>query len=128
MKKSGSAPYAPAWTISATPSWDHQIGDHEEFYSYLQYSYTGRLSTGVTQGIYTQVPAQSNVNVRAGFRLEDGKYDISFYANNALDKKNITAQGLLQAPTGTGATVYLGRTVNFAPPAMYGISLKVKFL
>lgn len=122
------APYAPVWTISATPSWDHQIGEHEEFYTYLQYSYTGRLSTGVSQGIYTQVPAQSNVNVRAGIRLEDGKYDISLYANNALDKKNITSQGLLAAPAGTGVTAYLGRTVTFAPPAMYGISLKAKFL
>ena len=122
------APYAPLWTISATPSWDHQIGEHEELYTYVQYSYSSSISTGVTQGAYTQVPAQSNVNVRLGFRLQDGKYDISFYANNALDKKNITAQGLLQAPAGAGITAYLGRTVSFAPPAMYGISLKAKFL
>lgn len=122
------APYAPLWTISATPSWDHQLGDGEEFYTYLQYSYTSSLSTGVTQGAYTQVPAQSNINVRAGFRFQDGKYDVSFYANNALDKKNVTSQGLLAAPAGIGVTAYLGRTISFAPPAMYGISLKAKFL
>lgn len=122
------APYAPLWTLSVTPSWDHQIGEHEEFYTYAQYSYTSSISTGVTQGAYTQVPAQSNLNLRAGVRLEDGKYDISLYANNALDKKNITSQGLLQAPAGAGVTAYLGRTVSFAPPAMFGISFKAKFL
>ena len=122
------APYAPLWTLSATPSWDHQLGEGEEFYTYLQYSYTSSISTGVTQGMYTQVPAQSNINVRAGFRFQDGKYDVSFYANNALDKKNITSQGLLQAPAGAGVTAYLGRTISFSPPAMYGISLKAKFL
>jgi len=121
------APYAPLWTLAVTPSWSTQIGEHEEFYALAQYSYTGHLSTGVTQGIYTQVPGESNLNLRAGVRFEDGKYDVSLYANNALDAKNIASQGLLTAPAGAGVTAYLGRTISYNPPAMYGVTLRAKF-
>jgi len=121
------APYAPKWALTVTPSWDFQIAPGTEFYSYAQYSYTSRYGTGVTQSIYTQVPGQFTLNLRAGVRLEDGKYDVSLYANNATDEKNIASQGLLAAPSGAGVTAYLGRTVSYNPPARYGVTLRAKF-
>jgi iron complex outermembrane receptor protein len=121
------APYAPKLTLAITPSWDHDIGEHEELFALAQYSYTSSLSTGVTQSIYTHVPGQSNLNVRAGVRLEDGKYEVSLYANNALDAKNIASQNILAAPSGAGVTAYIGRTISYNPPAMYGVTLKAKF-
>lgn len=125
--KGQTAPFAPKVSLAATPSWDFQLGAHEEFYSYAQYSYTSDYSTGVTQSVYTQVPAQFNLNLRAGVQLEDGKYDVSVYANNATDEKNIASQALLAAPSGAGVTAYLGQTVSYNPPARYGITLRVKF-
>jgi iron complex outermembrane receptor protein len=122
-----TAPFAPKLTLAVTPSWDHPIGPHEEFYSYAQYSYTGRYSTGVTQSVYSQVPAQFLLNLRAGIRLEDGRYDVSLYANNATNERNIASQGLLAAPSGAGVTAYLGRTVSYNPPALYGVTLRAKF-
>jgi iron complex outermembrane receptor protein len=110
-----------------TPSWNYQIGEHENFYTYAQYSYTSDYSTGVTQSIYTQVPGQYNLNLRAGVQLEDGKYDVSVYANNATNQKNIASQALLAAPSGIGVTAYLGQTVSYNPPAFYGITLRAKF-
>ncbi len=121
------APFSPKLSVAVTPSWDFQIGPHEEFYSYAQYSYTSDYSTGVTQSIYTQVPGESNLNLRAGVLLEDGRYDVSVFANNALDAKNIASQALLAAPSGAGVTAYLGRTVSYNPPARYGITLRAKF-
>lgn len=121
------APFAPKLSLSTTPSWNYQIGPHEEFYSYAQYSYTSSYSTGVTQSIYTQVPGQYNLNLRAGVQLEDGKYDVSLYANNATNQKNIASQALLTAPSGLGVTAYLGQTVTYNPPAFYGITLRAKF-
>jgi len=121
------APYAPKLTLAVTPSWNTEIGEHEEFFALAQYSYTSSLSTGVVQSIYQQVPAQSNLNLRAGVRFEDGKYEVSLYANNALDAKNIASQNILAAPSGAGVTAYIGRTVSYNPPAMYGITLKAKF-
>ncbi|WP_404337213.1 TonB-dependent receptor [Sphingomonas sp. MMS12-HWE2-04] len=125
--KGQRAPYSPEWSLSVTPSWDFKIGSDSEFYSYAQYSYTSDYSTGVTQSIYTQVPGQFNLNLRAGVRLEEGKYDISFYANNATNEKNIISQALLAVPSGAGVTAYLGRTVNYNLPARYGVTLRAKF-
>ncbi len=125
--KGQTAPYAPKWALSITPSWETQIGPETEFYTYAEYSYTSEYGTGVTQSIYTQVPSQFNLNLRAGVRLDDGKYDISVYANNATDEKNIISQALLAAPSGAGVTAYLGRTVNYNQPARYGVTLRAKF-
>jgi iron complex outermembrane receptor protein len=121
------APYAPRWALSVTPSWETQIGSGAEFYSYAQYSYTSTYGTGVTQSVYTQVPEQFNLNLRAGVRLDDGKYDISLFGNNVTDEKNIISQGLLAAPSGAGVTAYLGRTVSYNQPARYGVTLRAKF-
>lgn len=121
------APYSPKWAVSVTPSWDHRIGSDAEFYSLAQYSYTSSYGTGVTQSIYTQVPGQSNLNVRAGLRLEDGKYDISLWANNVTNERNIISQALLAAPAGAGVTAYLGRTVNYNQPARYGLTFRAKY-
>jgi iron complex outermembrane receptor protein len=125
--KGQRAPYSPKWALSATPSWDVRIGSDAEFYSYAQYSYTSRYGTGVTQSIYTQVPGQFNLNLRAGVRLNGGKYDVSVYANNATNEKNIISQALLAAPSGAGVTAYLGRTVNYNQPARYGVTLRAKY-
>ena len=102
-------------------------GSTANFTLYAQYSYITRYGTGVTQSVYTQVPNQSNLNLRAGVRLDDGKYDISLYANNATNEKNIISQALLAAPAGAGVTAYLGRTVNYNQPARYGVTVRAKF-
>ncbi|VWX55067.1 TonB-dependent receptor [Novosphingobium sp. 9U] len=125
--KGERAPYAPKWSLSVTPSWDYEISPDTTFYSYAQYSYTSAYSTGVTQSVYTQVPGQSNLNLRAGVRLSDGKYDVSLYANNATNERNIVSQALLAAPSGAGVTAYLGRTVNYNQPARYGVTFRAKY-
>ncbi|MFW2853284.1 TonB-dependent receptor [Sphingomonas sp. TX0543] len=124
--KGQRAPYSPKWALSVTPSWDARIGSRTTFYSYAQYSYTSSYGTGVTQSIYTQVPNQFNLNLRAGLRLDDDKYDISLFANNATNERNIISQALLAAPSGAGVTAYLGRTINYNQPARYGITFRAK--
>ncbi|MET3710817.1 iron complex outermembrane receptor protein [Sphingomonas trueperi] len=124
--KGQRAPYSPKWALSVTPSWDVAISAKTEFYSYAQFSHTTGYGTGVTQSIYTQVPAQSNLNLRAGLRLDSGKYDVSLFANNATNERNIISQALLAAPSGAGVTAYLGRTVNYNQPARYGVTLRAK--
>ena len=125
--KGQRAPYSPKWALSATPSWEFRVGPDAEFYSYAQFSHTTGYSTGVTQSIYTQVPDQFNLNLRAGLRLKKDKYDISVFANNATDERNIISQALLAAPSGAGVTAYLGRTVNYNQPARYGVTLRAKY-
>ncbi|MGK6324138.1 TonB-dependent receptor [Sphingomonas sp. DT-51] len=125
--KGQRAPYSPKWALSVTPSWDVEVAQGTEFYSYAQFSHTTGYGTGVTQSIYTQVPSQSNLNLRAGLRLDSGRYDVSLFANNATNERNIISQALLAAPSGAGVTAYLGRTVNYNQPARYGLTLRARY-
>jgi iron complex outermembrane receptor protein len=119
-----AAPDAPKWTLSVTPSWDHRLGERETFYSYAQYSYSSSFYSATNLSAYSVIPGQFTLNLRAGVRLENGKYDVSLYANNATNQKNIYSRGLLAVPT---TSIYFAEYQSLAPPAMYGITLKAKY-
>jgi iron complex outermembrane receptor protein len=119
-----AAPDAPKVTLSLTPSWDHPIGAHEDFYSYAQYSYSSSFYSATNLSAYSVVPGQYTLNLRAGVRLKDGRYDISLYANNATNQRNILSTALLAIPT---TSIYFAKSQSLAPPAMYGVTLRAKF-
>jgi iron complex outermembrane receptor protein len=119
-----AAPDAPTWTLSVTPSWDHQIGPHEALYSYAQYSYSSAFYSATNLSAYSIVPGQYTLNLRVGVTLDDGKYDVSLFANNATNQQNIISRGLLALPT---TSIYYAESQGLAPPAMYGVTLKAKF-
>lgn len=119
-----AAPDAPKLTLSVTPSYNRQIGEHETFYAYAQYSYSSSFYSATNLSSYSVVPGQFTLNLRAGVQLNDGKYDVSLYANNATNQKNILAKALLSVPT---TSIYYGVYQSLAPPAMYGVTLRAKF-
>ena len=119
-----AAPDAPKLTLSVTPSWDHEIGPHEDFYALAQYSYSSSFYSATNLSAYSVIPGQFTLNLRAGVRLEDGRYDVSLYANNATNQKNVYTKGLLAVPT---TSIYFGTYQSLAPPAMYGVTLRAKF-
>jgi iron complex outermembrane receptor protein len=118
-----AAPDAPKLTLSVTPSWTRRIGEHEVFYSYAQYAYSSSFYSATNLSAYSIVPAQFTLNLRAGVRLDDGKYDISFYANNATNQRNIYSKALLAFPT---TSIYFAQSQSLAPPAMYGITVRAR--
>jgi len=117
------APNAPKVTLTVTPFYNRQIGDHEGFYAYAQYYYSSAFFSGTDDSIYSRIPAQFNLNLRAGVLLEDGKYDVSLYANNATNQHNYLSQSVNTAVVVSS----VGTTAQLAPPAMYGITLRAKF-
>ncbi len=119
-----AAPDAPEFKLSVTPSWNHRLGEHEEFYSYAQYSYSSSFYSATNLSAYSIVPQQFTLNLRAGVQLQDGRYDISFFATNATDEKNIYSKGLLAIPT---TSIYFAESQSLAPPAMYGVTVKARF-
>lgn len=119
-----AAPDAPKLTLSITPSWNHRIGQHEAFYAYAQYSYSSSFYSATNLSAYSIVPGQYTLNLRAGVQLDDGKYDVSLYANNATNQRNIYSRGLLAVPT---TSIYFAESQSLAPPAMYGVTLRAKF-
>ncbi len=119
-----AAPDAPKLTLSVTPTWEHQIGEHTTFYSYAQYSYASSFYSATNLSAYSVIPSQFTLNLRAGVRLDDGKYDVSVYANNATNEQNVYTRALLAVPT---TSIYYGTYQSLAPPAMYGVTLRAKF-
>ena len=119
-----AAPDAPKVTLSLTPSWSHRIGEHESFYTYAQYSFSSSFNSATNLSAYSIVPSQFNLNLRAGLQLDDGKYDVSLYANNATDQRNIYSRGVLSIPT---TSIYLAESQSLAPPVTYGITVRAKF-
>jgi iron complex outermembrane receptor protein len=119
-----AAPDAPKLTLSVTPSWNHHIGAHEDFYALAQYSYSSSFYSATNLSAYSVIPGQFTLNLRAGVRLDDGRYDVSVYANNATNQQNVYTKGLLAVPT---TSIYFGTYQSLAPPAMYGVTLRAKF-
>jgi iron complex outermembrane receptor protein len=119
-----AAPDAPKLTLSLTPSWDHDLGDHNAFYAYAQYSYSSAFYSATNLSAYSVVPDQFTLNLRAGVQLDDGKYDLSLYANNATNERNVLSRGLLAVPT---TAIYYAEYQSLAPPAMYGVTLRAKY-
>jgi iron complex outermembrane recepter protein len=119
-----AAPDAPKVTLSLTPSWSYKVGEHESFYTLAQYSFSSSFYSATNISAYSVVPNQFNLNLRAGVQLGDGKYDISLYANNATDQRNIYSRGLLSIPT---TSIYFAESQSLAPPATYGITVRAKF-
>ena len=119
-----AAPDAPKLTLSLTPSWDHRLKEHETFYSYAQYSYSSSFYSATNLSAYSVVPDQFTLNLRAGIRLEDGRYDVSLYANNATNQRNIYSKALLAVPA---TSIYSAEYQSLAPPAMHGVTLKAKY-
>jgi iron complex outermembrane receptor protein len=119
-----AAPDAPKVTFSITPSWEHDIGERRTFYSYAQYSYASSFYSATNLSAYSVVPDQFTLNLRAGVRLEDGRYDVSLYANNATNERNIYSRNLVAVPT---TSIYFAEAQSLAPPATYGVTLKAKF-
>ena len=119
-----AAPDAPKFTLSLTPSWEHDVSAHDTFYSLAQLSYSSSFYSATNLSAYSVVPGQYNLNLRAGFRIDDGRYDVSLYANNATNQHNIYSKSLLAFPT---TSIYYAEEQSLAPPATYGITLKAKF-
>jgi hypothetical protein len=57
--------------------------------------------------------------------MNDGKYDVSLFVNNATSQKNIYSREVLSIPT---TSIHFGEFRFLVPPATYGITLKSKFL
>jgi iron complex outermembrane recepter protein len=118
------APDAPKLTLSVTPSFDHDLGRGRTLYGYAQYSYSSSFYSATNLSAYSVVPDQFNLNLRLGVRLDEGRYDVSLYANNATNQRNVYAKALLPFPT---TSIYFAQYQSLAPPAFYGATLRAHF-
>ena len=114
---------SPKWIENATVQYRFDLNQNVS--PYVQGTYSRRSSSfgTVDDGPLTVIPAYALVNFRVGAALLDGKYDLSFWLNNATDKKYFLNMGTDSIP-GAGTFAFAGQP---GAPRMFGTTLRASF-
>ncbi|MBO0749324.1 MAG: TonB-dependent receptor [Porphyrobacter sp.] len=91
---------------------------NDEIYARVDWNHRSSNDTSGSNSIYTQIPAYGVANARIGLRVDDARYDLSFWVNNLFDKHYFTALG----PSNTGEI-----TANLGDPRTVGATLRARF-
>jgi iron complex outermembrane receptor protein len=104
--------------VNASYGWDYDAQTRP--YVSVQYSFTSRYNGTIDDSPYTQIPAYSLVNLRAGASLANGKYDVAVWVNNLLDQAYYTSTALASLP---GASSF-GISAQPGNPRLIGVTLR----
>lgn len=82
----------------------------DEVYTRLDYTHRSSNDTSASNSRYTKIPGYGVANARIGIRLNDGKFDLSVWANNLFDKKyfyslDAATTGLISGGIGDPRTI-----------------------
>jgi iron complex outermembrane receptor protein len=113
----------PKWTVSAGGEYAHPVtfGAREvSAYAGLDYTYKSTLYSNATDSIYSKLPSLSLLNLRAGVRAVDGKWDLYMWAKNVF---NVYYNTFISA--GIGNTGALDAGVG--DPRTYGVTLRFHY-
>jgi iron complex outermembrane receptor protein len=115
---------APKWIGGVTAQYRFDLNDHVQPYALVQYSYRSSAFGTIDDGPLTKIPAYSLVNARIGASIAHGRYDLSFWVNNALNAVYFQNLGTLAGPPGTGT---YGAAGQLGTPRTYGTTLRASF-
>lgn len=99
------------------PVWD------ADGYGLVSYAYRSEQEGSVQADPLTRIPAYTLVNARIGAKFQDGKYDLSFWADNLLDETYFQSVGTASI---VGASAY-GISARLGTPRTYGATLRATF-
>jgi iron complex outermembrane receptor protein len=107
----------PKWAFTGGVDANQPIAGRAELYAHADYSWRSSFYTAVSDSRFTLVPSYGIGNARLGVRLDDGRYDLSVWAKNILDKHyfqtlSIVATGLI--------------TANLGDPRTFGATFRVR--
>ena len=121
----GRLPGISEWAASVGTEYRRQ-GDFfrkpGEFFTGLDVFYRGDFSSSATPSQYLNVDGYSLLNLRVGFRSDNGGWSGFLWARNLLDEEYF--EQLLAAPAGNGAGHY-GAVLG--DPRSYGATLRFSF-
>jgi iron complex outermembrane receptor protein len=112
------------WTMSAGADYAHPIGNVGGTdlvgYGGADYSLRSAYNVSPTNSAYSIIPGYGILDLRLGIRTADSRYDLSLYANNALNTFYLV---------GAGAAVPITGLIVDLPgdPALYGIRFHAHF-
>ncbi len=126
----GPASFSPRFSMTAQGEYSHPINDQMTGYLRGLLNYYGKTPHN-PDAPYNDQTAYALLNVYAGLRAENGKWDISLFAKNVTNTQHVLANyiGNTQQVTSLVVTAlgsnYAG--VNITPPRQFGINLRVAF-
>ncbi|TCU57784.1 iron complex outermembrane receptor protein [Novosphingobium sp. PhB57] len=113
-------PNISKFTYALSADWTHpvRIVSDDELYLRADFNHRSSYKTDETNSRYSKIPGYGVLNARLGVRLEDGRWDLSIWARNLLDKNYLTtlttaATGLITAQIGNPRQVGGTLRVNF---------------
>lgn len=123
----------PPLTLTFQSEYNLPLSAHSESYIRGLVNYSGKSQTDPSN-VYDDVGAYALVNLFAGVRSSDKKWDISIFAKNVFDTTKVTSRSTplysSYRSTTTGAFVpytssYTGATVT--PPREFGMNVRYSF-
>ncbi len=114
---------APKWIENATVQYEFDLTSKVQPYLLAQYSHRSSAFGTVDDGPLTVIPAYSLVNFRVGAHVDDNRYDVSLWLNNAFNKHYFLNMGTDSIP-GAGTFAFAGQP---GAPRMFGATLRASF-
>lgn len=114
-------PGIPKFSYALSADYTHPvriIGSGDEFYLRADYNRRSSTNNDEANSRYARASGYGLLNARIGVRLDDGRWDLSFWAKNLLDNKYFASRGA--ATTGL-------LTATVGNPRQVGATLRVDF-
>lgn len=96
----------------------HPIGNRAEAYARVDWLHRSAFNASSTNSIYSIIPAYGVLNAKLGVRIDDGRFDLSVWARNLLNKNYFVSD--------TAGTFGLITGIP-GDPRTWGITARVKF-
>jgi len=114
---------SPEWIFNASLRYERDLPAEVRGYALAQYAYRSEQEGTVQADPLTRIPSYSLVNLRLGARFQDGKYDLSVWADNLLDETYFQQSGTASI---VGASAY-GVSARLGNPRTWGATLRARF-
>jgi len=114
---------APKWVVNAQVRYEFDWREDIRPYVQGQYSYRSSVFGQVDNSAFARIDDYALVNARVGARFGDGRYEVSLWVNNLLDKEYFNTLGSASI---VGAAVY-GFSGQLGPPRTFGATLRAEF-
>ncbi|MBO9712390.1 TonB-dependent receptor [Sphingomonas sp.] len=109
---------SPKFVYTLATDLTQPIGDDDEAYARVDYTHRSSYDTSGSWSQYTLIQPYGVLNARIGFRISDGKFDLSFWARNLLNEKYFTALSAANNGLITG---------NIGDPRTLGATFRTSF-
>ncbi|MBB5716954.1 TonB-dependent receptor [Sphingomonas aerophila] len=102
---------APKFTYTLAADLTEPLGvNGDEIYGRVDFNHRSSYDTSGLNSAYTLIRPYGVINARIGFRLQDSRFDLSFWARNLTDKQYFTAlsaanNGLVTGNVGDPRTI-----------------------